>query len=229
MRDPMKAKQLIMPAFVALMALVRSADAAVIFPVTSPSPYDWATANVTQSGTILTISLREALGNPSTAQMLSGFELFFDTPPTAITNLTQAGQLVNLADSGVGTPIAGAPTNWGDGLNGNTFILETVGAFAVSDQSYDMITFETDFDSSGDGSNFVKFSPFISHTGTFTVQLPAGYDALSHITAARFQFGTSPGFVVVPEPSTWALMLLGFGGIGGLLRSARRQSVRAGA
>jgi hypothetical protein len=47
----------------------------------------------------------------------------------------------------------------------------------------------------------------------------AGTDAFSHITF--FNSGSTPG---VPEPSTWAMMLLGFGAIGFAMRRRRQTS-----
>lgn len=37
----------------------------------------------------------------------------------------------------------------------------------------------------------------------------------------QFEFVGAPG-VEVPEPAAWAMMLVGFGGLGGVLRSRRR-------
>lgn len=44
--------------------------------------------------------------------------------------------------------------------------------------------------------------------------------AISHLS-----FWTTPGGAV-PEPATWAMMLLGFGLVGGVMRRRQRQSVR---
>jgi hypothetical protein len=57
-------------------------------------------------------------------------------------------------------------------------------------------------------------------TATFTVSDFFGRTGLSHITA----FDT--GGPSVPEPATWAMMLLGFGGIGFAMRRGRKQSGR---
>jgi hypothetical protein len=42
-----------------------------------------------------------------------------------------------------------------------------------------------------------------------------------------FEFDGLAGTVAVPEPGTWALMILGFGGAGAMLRSHRRRLVAA--
>lgn len=46
----------------------------------------------------------------------------------------------------------------------------------------------------------------------------------------QFALGSAPfqieGIGAVPEPATWAFMILGFGLVGGAMRSARRQTVR---
>jgi hypothetical protein len=50
-----------------------------------------------------------------------------------------------------------------------------------------------------------------------------GTTSLNSFTAhagGDFQFAAA----TVPEPATWGLMLVGFGGIGGLLRSSRRRT-----
>ena len=39
-------------------------------------------------------------------------------------------------------------------------------------------------------------------------------------------YGTVARNGAVPEPSTWAMMILGFGAIGGMMRGKRRETVR---
>jgi hypothetical protein len=47
--------------------------------------------------------------------------------------------------------------------------------------------------------------------------------ALTFQAASNVTFSAAPGATAVPEPTSWALMILGFGGLGGLLRlNARR-------
>ncbi|NTZ41509.1 PEP-CTERM sorting domain-containing protein, partial [Altererythrobacter sp. SALINAS58] len=50
------------------------------------------------------------------------------------------------------------------------------------------------------------------------VGFSAGSDSFSHITF--FNTGSTPA---VPEPTTWAMMLLGFGFVGGVMRSVKRR------
>jgi hypothetical protein len=47
-------------------------------------------------------------------------------------------------------------------------------------------------------------------------------------TSTQFAFESDTfSFNVVPEPATWALMIMGFGGIGAMLRNRRRQGLAA--
>ena len=45
-------------------------------------------------------------------------------------------------------------------------------------------------------------------------------DGFNHLNVSEADVGQA----AVPEPSTWAMMLLGFGGLGAMLRSRRRDS-----
>ena len=81
----------------------------------------------------------------------------------------------------------------------------------------------------------------VSYSGSFSA-VPSIYEAaIFSVTAAQgpksLQFlpysaisgsNTLPlNFTPVPEPSTWALMLLGFGGLGVARRRARRKTALA--
>ncbi len=86
---------------------------------------------------------------------------------------------------------------------------------------------------------FDQFDPYIKQTGTFTLHVNGLTDAWT-VTNVAIQFGTydphfvlaarTPNFVVadVPEPSTWAMMILGFAGVGFVAyrRKNRGSSVR---
>jgi hypothetical protein len=60
-------------------------------------------------------------------------------------------------------------------------------------------------------------SPY-SVTTRYTISAPGGGSALSTITLSS---------AAVPEPGTWALMIVGFGGAGALLRRRRQAAVAA--
>lgn len=61
-----------------------------------------------------------------------------------------------------------------------------------------------------------------SRAQTFGVQSEQANNGYGLVTS----FDTS-AIGAVPEPATWAMMILGFGLVGGAMRSARRQTVRA--
>jgi len=82
-------------------------------------------------------------------------------------------------------------------------------------------------DVGGQATAFYKFDAGIAGLDSFTWNVPG----LSN--AALYSTGTcasTPGCVIggggggVPEPATWAMMLVGFGGMGALLRRHRRQA-----
>ncbi|MGA7015652.1 MAG: PEPxxWA-CTERM sorting domain-containing protein, partial [Pseudolabrys sp.] len=67
-------------------------------------------------------------------------------------------------------------------------------------------------------NGFDNFNPYINGTGTFSFTC-TGCTTASTLSDVAISFGTN-GFSVpatvsaVPEPSTWAMMILGFFGIG---------------
>jgi len=74
------------------------------------------------------------------------------------------------------------------------------------------------------GSSFVSSSSNeILRVGTGAV-ISQAYSGVVQIATT---VGTAPNGGGVPEPATWAMMLLGFGGVGALLRRRRERSTTA--
>jgi hypothetical protein len=85
------------------------------------------------------------------------------------------------------------------------------------------------YTTAGDNGGVISNQPYIKNSVTF--DLGAYNGSLDSINNLRFQYGTSLTDTsltpAVPEPATWALMLLGFGGIGMSMRRGRRHTKQA--
>lgn len=189
-----------------------------------------ASADVTFSGGLLTVDLTNTtVSMKASNQAISGIFLTFDNAPTAGDTFTQAGALVNLdGTTNTKTPVTGSPTRW-DGaiLSGAVVRLWTL----TGTQPKNLISQNTaDFSHLNNGID--NFNPYIDGVGHFTYKLTG---PATKVTAVSFLYGTAAtnplisgsctegcggGTVdtVVPEPSTWALMILGFGSAGAMLR-----------
>ena len=82
-----------------------------------------------------------------------------------------------------------------------------------------------------ENNGFDNFNPYINGTGTFTLAC-LGCTSSSTLSGVSISFGTN-GFrvpavpdpvVAVPEPSTWAMMILGFFGVGFMAYRRRNQT-----
>jgi hypothetical protein len=173
------------------------------------------TADITVSNGSLAVTLTDTgTGQVSSGQTLSGV-VFNVGGITSISAFTQSGPLVNVSGTTV-TPTGGVPTHWGSGLVGTNVIMETAGSFAQPMQPLDLIVGLNPNANPG----FGVFNPYINQVGTFTLAC-GGCTTSSAVFGVSLLFGTEP-FVVdatpftpaVPEPSTWAMMILGFAGVG---------------
>jgi hypothetical protein len=205
------------------------------------------TADITQSGNILTIVLTEGLANPSEANQLSGIDIVLADGPgaTGFGLASQSGQLIDIKTTNPGkgsyTLISGNPDHWGAGQDSGDIFLETVGAYSAGGKPRDLIVDDGGIYTNVNGS-FTQHQPQIMGPATFTINLPTGYDVLSNITGVKFQYSTNAGFgdvvgggdvpdftplTAVPEPATWAMMVTGLLGAGIMLRRARKAHASA--
>src|SRR6476620_10906538 len=77
------------------------------------------TANITVgNGTISVVLTDTGTGQRSSRETLSDVELSVSGITGIGSTVTQLGSLVNVNDNGTVTPVAGAPTRWGDSLSG---------------------------------------------------------------------------------------------------------------
>jgi hypothetical protein len=218
----------------ALLFGVASANADVYYvSSTDPDGSVSAKATITYSSGIITVvldDLQSAIN--SSGQALSGI-LFNVNGLTSSSLSTQSGQLVDVAHpGGAETNVSGNPTHWNAPISsGTTIALTTVPG--VGGTPADLIIGPSPVAGS---NSFQNFNPFIEEEGTFTIAVNS-LDIFS-LSNVVFEFGTaktadyyipgSPGpFPVngVPEPSTWAMLLLGFAGIG--FMAYRRKSKAA--
>jgi hypothetical protein len=84
------------------------------------------------------------------------------------------------------------------------------------------------YTTNGDNGGVTNNQPYIKNSVTFNLGAFSA-DDLGKIGNIRFQYGTDVAdthFGAVPEPGTWAMMLLGFGGIGMAMRRGRKQNAR---
>jgi hypothetical protein len=170
------------------------------------------TANITVGNGSLTVVLTDTgTGQVSSGQTISDVT-FNVSGITGISNFTQSGSLINVNDNGTETPIAGSPIHWASTLVVTNVHLTTL----TGGQPFDLIVGSNPNQNNG----FDNFNPYINQTGTFTLAC-TGCTTSSNIFGVSLSFGTD-GFVVdatptvsgVPEPSTWAMMILGFFGVG---------------
>ena len=165
-------------------------------------------------------------------QAISDVLLNFTTNVGGATNFTQTGQRATIDGNGNITNVAGAPTRWdANNPSGNTY-LDVLGG----GQPSEMIASNSIGNPNG---GFDNFNPYVLGFITFEFDL-AGASAL-RLDDLQFSFGTNHEFIghgvcisgcgvgigqqaFVPEPATWALMILGFGGVGAMLRRQRRMA-----
>ena len=178
------------------------------------------TADITVgNGSISVVLTDTGTGQRSSGQTISDVE-FGVSGITAIRNLTQSGSLVNVNDDGTVTPVAGSPTRWESSLSGTLVHLTALSGTQPENLIVGL--------NPNQNNGFDNFNPYINHTGTFTLAC-LGCTSSSTLSDVSISFGTN-GFSVpatvaaVPEPSTWAMMILGFFGVGFMAYRRRNQN-----
>lgn len=96
------------------------------------------------------------------------------------------------------------------------------GSFTFKSNSNSVITYTSDF---MNFSNVITKDFSLSFSGSNpTFQSPIGKSAKNMTFSGTGTFASDPAPITIgaPEASTWAMLVLGFGGIGALMRSGRR-------
>jgi hypothetical protein len=148
---------------------------------------------------------------------------------TSIGVIAEGNELITTDDNGVVwvVPVDGGFTTLTFSLDGFGFTAFEVDLKDPVGGNPDWsVTFETD-----DGS----FQTFNDFNGGFVSAYTNDGSLIQSVTfttnadiegVGQVRFGGIAG-APVPEPATWALMILGFGGVGGMLRQRRRHAVIA--
>lgn len=182
--------------------------------------------------TIALTNLSPSLSAPN--QALSDLIVNLTTDLASESGFTQSGQLITVNSNGTTTPVAGSPTRWDASLVSGNLFLTALG----NGQPSNMIAPAT---IGSPNAGVLNFNPYIDTTAVFTITLPNASNLT--IQGVQFSFGTSDTEFVanghctgncpvvnplgggVPEPGAWALMILGFGGVGAMLRRRLRGPV----
>jgi hypothetical protein len=176
---------------------------------------DLASQQVSFTGTVTQLA-NAVLLQDSGAGSFSGSGTAF----TLDLGSVQAGTGSLVADLGVLNDVLS--TTYGETLGGSFVISKGKGYSLLAAPFSGLVGGATDI------GNLLSFDPSGLHNGTYDVIITldgiSSYAGLSNqdlapitLTVTANIFGAG-----VPEPSTWAMMLIGLGGLGGMIRSQRR-------
>jgi len=156
----------------------------------------------------------------------------YNTPEELALRFHQTGEVAPASDNGVYSFALGtSPISFDWSIDGSQYLAQITltNLLTGATVSYDPFTPGNDNYISATDSDLAQNSEelsfgFLSGLGfdpnvndTYSVTLKSGGQSVS----AYAQIGT--GAPAVPEPATWAMMLIGFGGIGFAMRKGRRQ------
>jgi hypothetical protein len=190
-----------------------------------------ASAIITVNNGNLQVQLTDnQTGEVSSGQTVSDISFSLSSGFGTLGTFTQAGSLVNVSNSTTPMvqPIAGSPTHWTDVLTG-TGSSATLELTALSGgQPANLIVGPNPAPNGG----FASFNPYINGTGTFNLACSLCSATGETLSNVSFSFGTNaftlagtPSVGGVPETSTWAMMILGFVGVG--FMAYRRKNLAA--
>ncbi|HEX7945747.1 MAG TPA: PEPxxWA-CTERM sorting domain-containing protein [Phenylobacterium sp.] len=222
-----------------VLALSTAANAAVTVWNFSGAVADGngdATATITTAVNSLTVALTNNQVNPiSDGREISGISITLSGVPTALSLFSSSGSLINIdKKTHLASAAAGSIDHWGAGVSSGVIFLDAAGLFAPGGQPHDLIIGQGPYTNAN--PSITGKNPHIQGTGTFVLNftLPGDYT----VTGVNIAFGTTGtdfhgasctagcdggggGQGGVPEPATWAMMIMGFGGVGTLLRRRR--------
>jgi len=184
-----------------------------------------------KQSTVLVAALAAAVvASPLTAATLVGnitADYIYPTAGTVYATTTfSAGSTVVCPDAGACSPFVEAGTLWGSG--------SAVGVTEDAGSGYNSASFNgMQFTglTFNNGSHIIGFTLDTDLAGLTAANIDFGANWISY-NAQGLSFADAPYHVTLklltsdaPEPASWAMMLGGFGAIGGALRSRRKSSV----
>lgn len=183
-----------------------------------------------QSTVLVAVLAAAVAASPVAAATLVGNITADYVYPTAgavyATSTFAAGTTVICPDGGACSPFARPGTLWGSG--------SAVGVTEEAGSSYSAASFNgMQFTglTFNNGSHITGFTLDTDLAGLTAANIDFGWDWISY-NAQGLSFASAPYHITLklitsdaPEPESWAMMLGGFGAIGGALRSRRKASV----
>lgn len=159
-------------------------------------------------------------------QAISGIAITFGNSITGGLLNSTSGALATIANNGTFTTPAGPPQNWGSSFGGNSASFTALNGGQPDYMIWGQLS-GSQYAANVGGGGRTNFNPYIAGTATFDLTA-LGLTSTTSVTGITFFFGTGPEASLaatisvidpgvapaVPEPATWAMMILGFAGVG---------------